>query len=144
MKQILFVILLIGLTQFSCTKSESCAPTSLEGKWRMIIVKDNILGSLTTKPTSIQGDVDIVFTSSSSTTGTFVGNTPTNEIQSNDYSVGPSQSIAIPNLNITKVAETSWGNEFVDNIRSSLEYNFENCDKLNIKTSNKTLTFQKL
>lgn len=146
MKQILFIISLIGLTQFSCTKSDSCdpTPTSLDGKWRMIIVKDNISGSSTTKPTSIQGDVDIVFTSTSSTNGTFVGNTPTNEIQPNDYSVGQNQSLTIPNLSMTKVGETSWGKEFVDNIRSSQEYNFENCGRMNIKTTNKTLAFQRL
>lgn len=146
MKKILFIISLIGLTQFSCTRSDSCdpTPTSLNGKWRMIIVIDNMSGSSTTKPTSIQGDVDIIFTSSSSTTGTFVGNTPTNEIGSGDYSVGPNQSLTILNLGITKRAETSWGSEFVDNIRSSQEYTFENCGRLNIKTTNKTLTFQKL
>jgi hypothetical protein len=143
MKQLLFIISLLGLTQFSCTKSNSCTPASLDGKWRMIIVKDNISGSSTTKPASIQGDVDIIFTSSSSTAGTFVGNTPTNEIESNGYSTGQNQSLTIPNLSMTKVAETLWGKEFVDNIRSATAYNFKGCDNLNIKTTNKTLTFQK-
>lgn len=146
MKQLLFIISLIGLTQFSCTKSDSCdpTPTSLDGKWRMIIVKDNASGSTTTKPTSIQNDVDITFTSTNSTNGTFIGNTPTNDIWKNDYSIGANQTITIPVLAMTKVGETSWGILFVDNICSSLEYNFENCGKLNIKTTNKTLTFQKL
>ena len=107
------------------------------------MVKDNFSGILTTKPTSIQGDVDIIFTSLSLTNGIFIGNTPTNEIESNDYAVGPNHSLTIPNLSMTKVGETSWGNEFVANIRSSYEYNFENCDKLNIKTINKVLIFQK-
>ncbi len=77
MKQILLLISIIGLTQFSCTKSDSCdpIPTSIDGKWRMIIVKENISGSSTTKPYSIPGDVDITFTSTSSTNGTFIGNT---------------------------------------------------------------------
>jgi len=145
MKQILFLISILGLTQFSCTKSNSCdaTPTSLDGKWRMIIVKENISGSSTTKPSSILGDVDITFTSINPTNGTFIGNTPSNDIEPNDYSVGPNQSLTIPNLSMTKVGETSWGNEFVDNIRSSQEYTFENCIRLNIKTTNKTLTFQK-
>src|SRR5687768_7694080 len=131
MKYILFFVLLIGLTQFSCTKSESCdpSPTSFDGKWRMVIVKDNISGSSTIKPTSIQGDVDIIFTALSMTNGTFIGNTPTNEIVSNDYAVGPNYSLTIPNLSMTKVGETSWGKEFVNNIRSSYQYNFENCDR---------------
>lgn len=146
MKHILFIISLIGLTQFSCTKSDTCgpAPTSLEGSWRMVIVKDNTSGSSITKPTSIQGEVDIIFTSSGSTTGTFVGSTPTNDIWSNNYSVGPNQSLTIPVLNMTKVGETTWGSEFVNNILNSQTYNFENCNRLNIKTTNKTLTFQKL
>ncbi len=146
MKQIFFLVAIIGLTLFSCKKTDSCdpIPTSLDGKWRMIIVKENTTGSTTTKPSSIQGDVDITFTSTSATNGTFIGNTPSNEIQQNDYSIGTNQSLTIPNLSMTKVGETSWGKEFVDNIRSSQEYNFENCGRLNIKTTNKTLTFQKL
>lgn len=150
MKQTLFIILLAVLTQTSCTKkSDICNcdpsdPISLNGKWRMIIVKDNTSGSETTKPLSIKGDVDIIFTISNSANGTFIGNTPTNEIWPNDFSVGLNQSLIIPDLSMTKVGETSWGNEFVDNIRSSQAYSFENCNKLTIKTTNKTLTFQRL
>jgi len=44
---------------------------------------------------------------------------------------------------MTKVAETSWGILFVNNIRSSQEYSFEVGGLLNIKTTNKTLTFHK-
>jgi hypothetical protein len=146
MKQILFIISLIGLTLISCTKSNSCdpTPTSLNGKWRMVLVKDNITGSSSTKPTSIQGEVDISFASSSSTTGTFSGNTPSNYFDSNSYSVGPNQLLTISGLTITKAAETTWGSQFVNNISNSQEYHFKNCDKLYIKTTNKTLTFQKL
>ena len=145
MKQLLFLVSLLGLTLFSCTKSESCGttPTSLDGKWKMITVKDNNSGSTTTKPSSVQGDVVIIFTSINPTNGTFNGNTPSNEIQANDYFIGPNQSLTIPNLSMTKVGETTWGNEFVNNIRSSQDYNFENCGRLNIKTTNKTLTFEK-
>lgn len=144
MKQIFLLIFVIAITQLSCRRSDPCTPpASLDGKWRMIIVKDNTSSALVTKPAAVTGDVDIVFTSSGSTIGTFRGNTPTNDIEQNDYSIGPNQSLTIPNLSMTKVGETSWGKEFVDNIRSSTAYNFENCDKLNIKTVNKTLTFQK-
>ena len=145
MKQILFLIAFIGLTQFSCKKSDTKdpIPTSLDGKWKMIIVKENTSGSTTTKPSSIQGDVEITFTSTSTTKGTFIGNTPTNDIGQNDYSIGTNQTLTIPNLSMTKVGETSWGKEFVDNIRSSQQYSFEIGGRLNIKTTNKTLTFQK-
>jgi hypothetical protein len=119
-------------------------PTSLEGKWRMIRVKDNTSGSTTTKPSSIQGDVDITFTSTTITNGSFIGNTPTNDIWENNYSLGANQSITIPVLAMTKVAETSWGIFFVDNIRSSQKYSFEAGGKLNIQTTNTTLSFRRL
>ena len=69
MKQIFFLIAIIGLALLSCRKTGSLdpIPTSLDGKWRMIIVKENASGSTTTKPSSIQGDVDIIFTSTSTT-----------------------------------------------------------------------------
>jgi hypothetical protein len=146
MKQLLFLVATIASTLISCEKADSCDPTGapLDGKWRMIIVKENSSGLTTTKPSSIQGDVDITFTSTGPTNGIFTGNTPTNSILQNDYSIGPNQSLAIPNLDMTKVMETSWGNEFVNNIRDSQEYSFESGGRLNIKTINKTLTFKKL
>ena len=60
-------------------------PTSLDGKWRMIIVKDNMSSLTTTKPSSIPGEVEITFTSTNATNGTFVGITPSNDILQNDY-----------------------------------------------------------
>lgn len=146
MKLMFFLVAIIGLTLSSCKKADSCdpIPTSLDGKWRMIIVKENTTGSTTTKPSSINGDVDVTFTSTSATNGTFIGNTPSNEIQQNDYLIGTNQTLTISNLSMTKFGETSWGKEFVDNIRSSQEYNFENCGRLKIKTTNKILIFQKL
>lgn len=64
--------------------------------------------------------------------------------QVNDYFIGPNQSMSIPDLGMTKVVETSLGKEFVKNIRDAQEYSFEVGGKLNIKTAEKTLTFQKL
>ena len=126
MKQLLFFAVIINLTLFGCKKSNLAEPTPtlLNGKWRMINVKDNASGSTTTKPSSIQNDVDITFTSTNSTTGTFTGNTPTNKIEKSDYPIGSNQTITIPTLAMTKVGETSWGIPFVDNIRSSQEYSF--------------------
>ena len=146
MKQTFLFIAIISLTLFSCKKPNSVdtTPTPLEGKWRMIMVKDNVSGLITTKPTSIQKDVDITFTSTNPAFGTFIGNTPTNDISKNEYSIGPNQTISIPALGMTKVGETSWGSLFVDNIRSSQEYSFEIGGRLNIKTADKTLTFKKL
>lgn len=146
MKYVLFLVAAIGSTLFSCEKADSCDPVaaSLDGKWRMIIVKENSSGLTITKPGSIQGDVDITFTSISPTNGVFTGNTPTNSIRQNDYSIGANQSLSIPSLNMTKMMETSWGDEFVQHIRGSQEYSFEPDGRLNIKTINKTLTFKKI
>lgn len=146
MKPIFSLIAIICLTLFSCKKADSTNPisTSLDGKWRMILVKDNTSGLTLTKPSSIQGDVDITFTSTNSTMGIFFGNTPTNDIWQNDYSIGANQAIAISVLSMTKVGETSWGKQFVDNILTSQNYSFESGDRLTIKTTNKTLTFRKL
>ncbi|MEP7141939.1 MAG: hypothetical protein ABI707_03660 [Ferruginibacter sp.] len=145
MKQLFFLIVIFCLTQFSCKKEDSAdsTPTSLNGKWRMITVKEIASGATITKPLSIPGDVDVTIISTSPGNGTFMGNTPTNEILQNNYSTGENRTITIPNLNMTKVMETTWGNEFADNIRSSQNYSFETGGRLNIKTTNKILTFQK-
>ena len=145
MKQILFLAVIFSLTQFSCKKSDclESAPKSLNGKWRMITVKDNASGLTTTKSPLIQNNVDLIFTSTNLNSGTFIGNTPTNEISKNSYSIGTNQKITIPVLSMTKVAETSWGILFVDNICSSQAYTFEIGEILNIKTTNTTLSFLK-
>ena len=146
MKQ-LFLLAMISMALLSCSKpGNHCSSNqaSLAGKWRMIIVKENASGSTTTKPASIQGEVDILFTSTNSTKGIFTGNTPTNEIFPSDFNVAPNQALTIPAVSMTKVAETSWGDEFVQNITVAQSYSFETDGKLNIHTVNKTLTFKKL
>ena len=143
MKKLLFFICICGLTLLSCNRRDLIDISRLDGEWRMVIVKENSTGLTTTKPASIQGEVDITFKSISNSGGVFFGNTPTNVIQENAYSTNTNQSLAIPVLSMTKVAETSWGGAFVDNIRSSQEYHFESDGKLAIKTTHKTLIFQK-
>ncbi len=146
MKQIFFPVLISCMALLSCIKTDSGDPAllSLDGTWRMVIVRDNASGSASFKPSSIAGDVDITFASVNTTNGTFTGNTPTNNIWQNDYSTGANQSLTIPCLSMTKVAETAWGKEFVDNILSAQLYSFESGGLLNIRTTNKTLIFQKL
>jgi len=146
MKQFIFLFAVSGLTLFSCKKSGSFdhIPASLDGKWRMVMVTENVSGLTTTKPSAVQGDVDIIFTPTSSTNGSFTGNTPTNDIWQSQYSTGANQSMTIPCLAMTKVMETDWGNEFVNNIRNSREYSFEAGGILKIKTPEKTLSFRKL
>jgi|SRR5215211_7721599 len=144
MKKYCFLLSLTGLLLFSCKKSDIDDLTaSLGGTWKMILVTDNTSTTSITKPSSIQNDVIITFLPSSASTGTFTGKTPTNDIDQNPYSLGPHQAISIPVLSMTKVAETSWGAEFVDNIRDAQQYSFATEGKINIRTRNKTLTFQK-
>lgn len=144
MKHLLFLIAIIGITHFSCSRNDSTAPPPLAGKWRMIWVTESSSGARTTKPASIQKDVDILFTSASATDGTLSGNTPSNSIYQSDYVTGVNQALTIPSLNMTKVGETSWGYEFVENIVTAQKYSFETDGVLNIKTAAKTLTFKKL
>ncbi|MBE7171605.1 MAG: hypothetical protein INR73_13525 [Williamsia sp.] len=141
MKKLILFTAILGLTQMACRKPQ--APSSFSGRWVMVEVKDNRSGLTTTKPFSVQHDVVVTFTSLNSTSGTFTGYTPTNEIGKNAYSTGPNQTISIPVLGMTKAAETPWGTLFVDNICASQEYSFEAGGMLHIKTTNKTLQFHR-
>lgn len=145
MRLTLFLAAIIGATLLSCKKTDLVAPTptSLNGKWTMIQVTENTSGSVTTKPSMVQGDVEIIFTATGTAFGNFFGATPTNQISQSNYSTGPDQSLTIYNLSMTQIAETSWGNEFVSNIRNSQQYSFETNGRLNIKTTDKVLTFKK-
>lgn len=146
MKQLFILSAIISMLILSCKKPGSCdtGKTSLDGKWRMITVKENVSGISTGKPASLQGEVDITFTTTTPGGGIFFGNTPTNEIGQDDFAVSANQAINIPVLSMTKVMETSWGNELVENIRSAETYSFENAGNLYIKTVSKMLIFRKL
>ena len=145
MKYAFLFITFITLALFSCKKPNSADPaiSSLNGTWRMIIAADNASGLATTKPSSIQGNVDITFTPDMATGGTFTGLTPSNQIGVSDYSTGPNHSLAVSNLFMTKLAETLWGAAFVNNIRSAERYSFDKSGRLIIVTTDKTLTFIK-
>jgi hypothetical protein len=135
---------MIGALFFSCEKNAADkVPASFEGRWKMIQVQNIATNSFITKPSDIQGDVILKFTPVGATAGTFTGNTPTNTLGNNNYTLGPNQAISVPELSMTKVWETSWGSEFVVNIRDAQYYNIS-CGRLNIKTANKILIFQKL
>ena len=145
MKRSLFLIPVIGLMLFSCKKDTSdLISPSLDGTWKMILVKDNATNTVMAKPASLYGDVIITFVSNDLSKGAFNGNTPTNELGPDIYSLGFNRTIFIPVLSMTKVAETSWGLQFVANIRDAQQYSLEPGDLLNIITGNKTLILQKL
>ena len=109
-----------------------------------LTVADNASGSTIIKPASFTGDVDITFTSTTSTSGSFTGNTPTNQIFQNAYTIDDSQSLSIASLDMTKVAETSWGDAFVVSILGSQSYNLTADGKLWINTGRKTFIFIRL
>lgn len=145
MKHLFFLVAIIGITHLSCSRNNSTDPVSLPlaGKWRMILVTERSSGVRITKPASIQKDVDLVFSSTSSTDGTLSGNTPSNVVEGN-YVTGANRTFTMVYLSMTKVGETSWGSEFIENIHHSQEYSLESGDRLNIKTTGKILTFKKL
>lgn len=116
MKSFILLVSLMGFMFFSCKKTVS---DNIVGTWKMITVKDNATNSSTTMPPSIEKDVIITFVPNSASGGTFTGKTPTNIIDENPYSFGANQAILIPVLSMTKVGETSWGMQFVDNIRDA-------------------------
>lgn len=145
MKHYFLLLGILTLTITSCKKSDSInsIEPNLAAAWRMVLVKDISTGSIMSKPSSINGEVDITFTFVTATSGTMKGKTPTN-ILTADYSISGNGAISIPAVSATKVMETSWGRQFLDNVTTSQNYFFDNYTRLNINTSKKILTFQKL
>ncbi len=146
MKLIAPCIAFLSLVLFSCSKEYSVesVPSTLQGTWRMIEVKDNSTALLITKPSDLQGDVEITFTATGNIAGTLVGHTPTNIISQSGYITGNNQMITIPSLNTTKIWETPWGGEFVTNICSAFAYHFDSNGNLVIMTVNRTLVFERV
>ena len=145
MKSSLLLMMFVSITFFSCRKDEAnifCK--SLDGTWKMIEVTDHSTNSGTTKPAALFGDVIITFVSTGNSGGVFNGITPTNDLGPNTYSISTSNTLFIPTLGMTKVAETSWGMLFVGNIRDAQQYKFASGNLLDIITINKTLRFQKI
>lgn len=145
MKQVsLFLAIIIGLILFSCEPCAKPGPIlgTLDGKWRMIIVKDNLSRLIITKPASIVRDVNIEFTSTSPTNESFSGNTPSNMFWANFSTTN--QDMTVTFFSMSKVGETTWGDEFIDNIHSTQSYSFEKDGNLSIQTTKKILTFERL
>lgn len=146
MKKVVYLFAMASLGLFSCTRDNPPGPvpaSSLDGKWKMVSSKDNISGTVMTKPATEAADVEIIFTLPVSDTGSFTAKTANNEIGKSYYYLGTHQAISIPVINSTKVGETLWGGQFVFNILNSQSYFFETDGKLDIVTSVKTLAFVK-
>lgn len=144
MKPKIFLVTVAAIVFFACNKPADADAVRLQGKWRMIMVLDLAGTNPVTKPGSIQGEVDILFVASDNVSGVFTGNTPTNDIWQNRYQIGSNNALSIPSLSMTKVMETSWGIEFVNNIVSTQKYSFTAADRLSIQTAAKILIFRKL
>jgi hypothetical protein len=144
MRQSSLFIAIILVSLSSCIKPAAKSPVPIDGKWRMVTVADNFSGPTIIKPASITGDVDITFTSTTPTTGTFTGNTPTNQIFQNAYTIDDNQSLSIEALDMTKIAETLWGDAFVATIPGTHPYSFTVDGNLAINTGRKTLLFVRL
>lgn len=144
MKQVTLFLALSGIILFSCSKENSYKATTgtLQGSWKMIMVADNASGITSIKPAGLQADVAITFHAINAASGTLYGHTPTNHISESSYETGVNGQLHIPALAMTKLAETSWGQEFVINIRSSETYKLTSNGNLVIITAEKTLTFQ--
>jgi hypothetical protein len=146
MKRPGLLVSLLALVLFSCTDKDAAALRTtngpLEGNWRMIAVKNNSTGFIHTKPGAITGDVDITFVSVSSGKGFINGKTPTNTLNG-DYTLDLTNKIDIGPLMASKVAETSWGLDFLYSVEKADTYTFEENGRLNIHTEKKTLFFER-
>jgi hypothetical protein len=149
MKQLLFLTLIVAITQFSCKKPDTQDPTPLtiEGKWRMVTVTDNATNISFSKPAICQGEIEATFTLSSSTDGSFIGSSWLNEFDGT-FNMGASNHLIIPYYSMTKsyyLYDRYWGEYFYNNIRFVTDYNFDNAGKLILNTSkNISLSFLRL
>ena len=110
----------------------------------MVMVKEINSGVTTKNPASAEEQVEITFTATTDSTGTFSGKTVVNTINGAEYKASVNQTIQIPFLIMTKVGETPWGYLFVNNILNAVQYNFDSDGRLNINTPVKILSFQKI
>ena len=141
--KVLSTILLVVVICSSCKKKNCCEPIgSIEGTWRMVLVKDNATGAVMLKPGFISRDVIISFVASGALKGSFNGTTPSNVFGPDGYTLGNDQAISMPVMTMTKVGENAWGRQFVDNIRNADKYQVSG-QRLNIRTVVKTLSFQR-
>jgi hypothetical protein len=141
---------ILSLALFSCSRDADSdmirlGKTSIEGNWRMVLVKDNVSGLSYAKPGATPGDVEITFVAVTIYNGFINGRTPTNSVYGDYklYRVSNDSRITIPSMSSTDVVETSWGLNFLYNIMKSDSYSIEPDGKLRIHTEKKTLYFER-
>ncbi len=108
----------------------------------MTRVIDMPTGAEMNKPTDLNGDVQITFSSSNNINGVFFGVTPTNEIWQNNFITGINQELTIHTLAMTKVMEFPWGIAFVNHFPEAKRFDFDKDGQLHIFTAtHKQLVF---
>jgi hypothetical protein len=145
MKRPGLLVSLLALVLFSCTDKDAAIPITndtLEGSWRMIAVKDHNTGLIHFKPGAITGDVDISIVAVNNERGFINGKTPTNTLNGG-YTVSNKNLINFGPMMASKVAETSWGLDFLYSVESADTYAFDLDGKLMLHTEKKTLFFER-
>lgn len=134
----------MALALFSCSRDLDGLPVNknIEGNWRMVLVKVNSTGFMHTKPGAVTGDVDITFVAATPGKGFINGRTPSQPIEA-EYELSSPDGMKIPVITYGKIAETSWGLDFLYNIISADTWSIEQDGKLRIHTANKTLYFER-
>jgi hypothetical protein len=130
----------------SCDKDGNTkADKSIAGRWKLVSIVDNLTNTVQSKPASITRDVELQFTFTSNIGGSTASTkTPTNEVGAGEFFVTDARGLNVGPFAITKVMETSWGSAFLQDIYSVHTYFFDNPNKLNLKTADKTLIFVKM
>jgi hypothetical protein len=142
MKWLSLLFITVLTTVFACKKDrDHSSIASLNGQWKMVQVKEKATGVITTKPSSLNGDVSVTFAAQTDSSGSITGHTPTN-ILSGGYTIYPGKGIHIPAVLASKVMETPWGSLFIDHVTTAQTYHVE-CNELRLNTANVTLFFQK-
>jgi hypothetical protein len=143
MKYALSLLINVSVILLSCEKAQDeVVPVSLEGSWKMVTVADIPTGVIEYKPESIRGDVIISFVRANASGGSFTGNTPSNVFGPDEYLLSSGNTLMISRLTITKVAESNWGNLFIENIRNTSKVRLEFAELL-IETPAKLFRFQR-
>lgn len=93
----------------ACKKDKVSNPqNSLEGQWKLVIVKDKSTGATYSSPAGSSRDIIINFK-----TNGFSGQTLRNSFSDGSYTLLNGSDITFGSFNMTKIAEDEWGSMFI-------------------------------
>ena len=143
MKYLASLLTGVCLIVFSCEKPANDTPrVLLDGSWMMVSVTDRATGVVEYKPNLVRGDVVINFNPTSTSGGSFSGNTPSNFFGPDQYSLSFKNRLTLRSMHITEVVESSWGKLFLHNIPNDSKVTIEYSEMF-IETPAKTLRFKR-